>query len=280
MSARASTPPCLALISGSGMSGVADGFAVESTTPFDAIEGVGACTVAGHRGEVRWCRWGEARFAVVLGRRHLYEGEPRAMRRLFEALHAGGVRAVVVASAAGSLARDVAPGELVIVRDALDFQNRDRRTGAAARRRDAHGAAGRPVRRLTIDPGLSAALERACLAAGVRATRGVLACFAGPTYETPAEVEWSRFTGAALVTMSAAPEIAFANQLGMPVAVLTTITNFATGVGHSMPDHEDVVDIAGSACAGLARIILQLLETYRVEDDPHLGVYPSQREGV
>jgi len=265
---------CLAVVAGSGMSGVADGFAVESTTPFDAIEGVGPCTVAGHRGEVRWCRRGNRRFAVVLGRRHLYEREPVAMQRLIAWLGERGVTALVVASAAGSLTRHAVPGELVVVRDALDFQNRDRFTSPAWRRGNLQRAralneadALRPGGRIAVDPDLTHALETACRAAGVRAGRGVLACFSGPTYETPAEVEFAGFTGAALVTMSAAPEMAFAAALGMPVAAFAAITNFATGIGHARPDHAEVVEMAGRASAGLARVIAQLVDKYGVGPD-------------
>jgi xanthosine phosphorylase len=267
--------PYLAVVAGSGMSGLADAFEALSTTPFDAIEGVGPCTVAGHRGEVRWCRRAGRRVAVVLGRRHVYEGEPTAMLRVFERLREAGVTDVVVASAAGSLARDTAPGAVVIVRDALDFQNRDRLAAPARGRRAAPGAPGvalgRPAVRPRVDRGLTDALERACLDVAVRTTRGSLACFPGPTYETPSEVGLSGFTGAALVTMSAAPEVAFANALGMRVAVLATITNFATGIGHATPDHGDVLEIAGNATAGLSRAIAQLVDTYNVESDIPFG---------
>jgi len=237
----------LAVVAGSGMSGVAEAFEAEATVPFEAIEGVGACTVAGHPGEVRWCRAGAVRLALVLGRRHVYEGEPGAMFRLFEWLRDEGVTDVVVASAAGSLRREVRAGEFVVVWDVLDLQNRTPSSKAPLERRTA------------VDPGLTRALERACLAAGVRATRGVLACHAGPAYETPAEVTFSQRTGATLVTMSAAPEIAYAGALGMRVAALAAITNAATGIEHATPVHEEVIEAAGRASAGLARLISQLV---------------------
>lgn len=237
----------LAVVAGSGMSGVADAFEAESTVPFAAIKGVGACTVAGHPGEVRWCRAGAAHLALVLGRRHVYEGEPEGMLRLFEWLRGEGVSDIVVASAAGSLRREVRAGEFVVVWDVLDFQNRT-------------PSARTPLeRRTVVDPGLTRTLERACLAAGVRATRGVLACHAGPAYETPAEVTLSQRTGATLVTMSAAPEIAYAGALGMRVAALAAITNAATGIEHAAPEHEEVIEAAGRASAGLARLISQLI---------------------
>jgi xanthosine phosphorylase len=241
----------LAVVAGSGMSGVAEAFEAEATVPFEAIEGVGACTVAGHPGEVRWCRTGAAhpavRLALVLGRRHVYEGEPAAMFRLFEWLRDEGVTDVVVASAAGSLRREVRAGEFVVVWDVLDLQNRAPSSTAPLERRTA------------VDAALTRALETACLAAGVRTTRGVLACHTGPAYETPAEVTFSQRTGATLVTMSAAPEIAYAGALGMRVAALAAITNAATGIEHAAPEHGEVIEAAGRASADLARLISQLI---------------------
>lgn len=244
----------LAVIAGSGMGDAAGAFDVIDTVPFASIEGVGDCTVDGHRGEVAVC----ADVMFVLGRRHLYEGEPGAMRHLFRWMGDRGVNDVVVASAAGSLRGDIGPGEFVVVSDALDMQNRlPVRVDNATDRPPVP----RPPRAPGVHPILTAALEAAARRCGVGCRRGTLACLPGPTYETPAEVAMLQHTGADVVTMSAAPEILLAGECGMRVAALAAVTNPATGIGHAAPDHAEVLSHAARMGRDLGRIVRELIAT-------------------
>jgi purine-nucleoside phosphorylase len=110
-----------------------------------------------------------------------------------------------------------------------------------------------------IDPGLCKKVEAAAKRAGVTLRRGTIVCAAGPTYETPAEVRWLQELGADLATMSAAPEVDCAARLGLRSAVIAAVTNPATGISHSVPGHDEVVEQAGRVAAVLGRIIKQLI---------------------
>jgi xanthosine phosphorylase len=244
----------LAVIAGSGMGGVVEGFEVARTVAFTDLDGVGECTVVGHRGEIAICDG----VVIVLGRRHVYEGEPLAMRRLLRWVADQGANDLVVASAAGSLRSEVHPGEFVVCRDALDLQNRPPAAGTSAR------APSRPYSAPRVDADLTGDVEAAVRRAGVAYSRGTLVCLSGPTYETPAEVEMLQRTGASVVTMSAAPEIVFARDCGMRVAVLAAVTNHATGIGHAAPDHGDVLSRAGELGRKLGRIVRELIATKRI----------------
>jgi inosine/guanosine/xanthosine phosphorylase family protein len=247
-----------AVVAGSGMGALADGLDTVWTVPFSDIDGVGGCTVAGHSGEVRLCDIGGTRVLLALGRRHVYEGTPDAMRHLLRWMHGHGIGDVLITSAAGSLRRDIAPGRIVVVDDAIDLQNRCQFVA----RRDTHGrdygALQRHRRSLCVDAALTRQIEDAASRAGVAWLRGALACFSGPTYETPAEVTMAQRTGADVVTMSAAPEITAANECGMRVAALAAITNYATGLGDIAPDHADVLTSAQTMSRRMARIVREL----------------------
>lgn len=62
--------------------------------------------------------------------------------------------------------------------------------------------------------------------------------------KTPAEVRMARKMGADAVGMSTVPECIVANQEGMNVGGISTITNHATGVTGDPLSHEEVKETA------------------------------------
>jgi purine-nucleoside phosphorylase len=77
---------------------------------------------------------------------------------------------------------------------------------------------------------------------------------AGPSYETPAEIEFLRRAGATVVGMSVVPEAVAAAALGMRFLGLYCVTNV---VGASV-DHDDVVKVAGAFSAELGELLAGL----------------------
>ena len=260
-----------AVIAGSGLEGIGDRFEINDTVAFDDIDGLGACTVAGHAGRVLCCRSGQKEFFLVLGRRHVYEGGRYGMGRLIRWLAGRGAADLVVVSAAGALNKSFPPGVLVSVNGIIDLQNFPMLQSSvwAARgpaenpvQNTASAAAERGVGRphTVPSPRLTAAVRRAAETAGVPMGRGTLACCTGPAYETPAEVIYLRRLGADLATMSSAPEVYFARRAGLEVAVVGAVTNYATGIGAGAVEHAGVLENAAVMCEPLARIVANLIE--------------------
>ena len=261
----------LAIIAGSGMGELGYHLVTRltdvETISFGDIDGVGACTVDGHPGEVRIGRRGGIggrRIALVLGRRHAYEGGSLGMAPLMEWLAGRGLSNVVAVSAAGSLSGHLHPGELVVIKEIIDLQNRGLLQPAFRRLPARAGGRTQPARgggrTACISARLSGALEVAARRAGVALQRGVLACGAGPAYETPAEVRALQTAGADVATMSAAPEVQYAAELGMEIAIVAAITNRCTGIGSEPPDHVRVLEIAGTMCRVLEDMLSQVIE--------------------
>jgi inosine/guanosine/xanthosine phosphorylase family protein len=248
--AKAATPAKLAVVAGSGMGALADQATVDRRVPFADIDGVGACTVAGHAGEVREGTLDGRSCVWVLGRRHGYERQSAAMLRLVDWLAARGVTHLLVTAAAGALRQSLLPGEIVVARDVIDRQNR--RWSQAPR-------ADRPEARLALDPGLVAALECAATRAGVAWHRGTLVCGSGPAYETAAEVRYLQESAGDVATMSAAPEVIAANRIGLPVAIAALVTNPGTGIAPSVLSHTEVLDVGQRSVGQVGAIVRQLL---------------------
>ncbi len=262
--------PLLAIVAGSGMTALGDRFPCRQAVRFDQIEGVGACAVDGHAGEVRFC----AGLLLVLGRRHVYEDGGRGAEALVRYLASRGVRELISLSTAGGLHGGLPAGSIVLARGLLDLQYRGRIAprGAAPPTAEPLAGAGRTQgpagvgRAAAIRPALSrplsARLERAALSCGVPLTRGTVACLAGPTYESPAEIRALQAMGADVATMSSAPELFYAAGYGLELAVIAVVTNNAAagGVHAGQTDHRRVLAVATATCGALGDILEKLLE--------------------
>lgn len=233
----------LAVIAGSGLAALADVIDTRVVTPFTAIDGVGACAVEGHAGEVREGAVDGRPCLLVLGRRHGYEGALPAVGYLVAFLAGRGATDLLVTSAAGALCTTLLPGDLMVAHDLVDRQNRPPEAARARPR---------------LDRNLTAAVESAAMAAGVALHRGTVVCCAGPAYETVAEVGVLQGTGD-VATMSGAPEIAAAGAHGLRCAAVAMVTNPCTGIASAMPSHEEVLRVGSAASGKLAALVRQLI---------------------
>jgi purine nucleoside phosphorylase len=73
-------------------------------------------------------------------------------------------------------------------------------------------------------------------------------------YETAAEITLLRRMGVSVVTMSGAPEIAQCRDIGIRVASLALVTNWATGISVGPLAHDEVLAAARGAVGDLRRI--------------------------
>jgi purine-nucleoside phosphorylase len=82
----------------------------------------------------------------------------------------------------------------------------------------------------------------------------------GPTFETPAEIKQFRAMGADAVGMSTIPEAIVANALGMQIAGLSCICNWAAGISPTKLTHEDVNQVAAKAMPRMKQTITAFLK--------------------
>lgn len=243
-----------AFIAGSGMDPVASAMTTQREIRFDEIAGVGACGVEGHTGRVLEGTIGGRACTLVMGRRHVYEGDPAAVAHLVEWLVASGVTDLVMASAAGALHRRLGAGDLVVARDVIDLQNREHLVRVAG----SASAGNVNAERLGIHRGLAGEVERAATAARVSWQRGTIVCGVGPAYETKAEVRMLQDWGD-VATMSSAPELASASRLGIRAAAVALVTNPCTGVASARPNHQEVLEVGRRMAVGLVSVFEQLI---------------------
>jgi purine-nucleoside phosphorylase len=258
---RSAETPKAGLILGSGL-----GPFVERTRgrdiPYTAIEGFPRPTVEGHAGTLRL----GGSVAVMAGRFHFYEGFSMddLVLPVF-VLHGLGVRTLIVTNAAGGIRRDYAPGQLVLIRDHINLIGSNplrgpNPEGFGPRFPDMSEAYSRRLRELAKRRAAAPASRGGAALDGGQLAEGVYAAFAGPTYETPAEVRMAEAMGADLVGMSTVPEVIAARYLGIEVLGISMVTNMAAGILDQPLSHEEVVQTAAGVIPRLAVLLEGVLE--------------------
>ena len=252
---RTQSSPRVGLILGSGLGVLAEGVAWEASIPTADIPGLPRSTVAGHSGRLLLGRWAGRAVAVLQGRSHLYEGySAEEVTRTVRLLAALGAKALVVTNAAGGITPRMAPGSLMLIEDQVNLQARAplRGSGLEAGPR---GLTARPL----YSADLLAKSMRAATVAGVRAERGVLGVALGPSYETPAEIRMLERMGADAVCMSTAVEVSMASSLGVPVAGISCVTNWAAGKSSRKLSHEEVTGAVQAVAPALKQLLERLI---------------------
>ncbi len=248
----------VAAVLGSGLAEALPESVSGPTARFEDLVALGVCAVPGHPGRLRRCAVGGRPALVFQGRRHVYEGLAPAQAAFPVRLAAVlGARLVVLLSAVGGGAEGAGVGSWVLVEDHLNLTGRNPLEGVRTDR-------GPPFVDLTgtYRADLFPSLRERLTPRGIALSRGVLAAFAGPTYETPAEVRMARLLGAATVGMSTMLEAVWARFLGLDVLALGLVVNPAAGLGVEALDHRDVVRRSEEGAAQAAIVLEEAVRAW------------------
>jgi xanthosine phosphorylase len=193
------------------------------------------------------------------GRLHLYEGtDYEAIRILVRIVKLLGCETLLVTCAAGSLNPDVAPGELMMINDHINFHPGNPLSGPND---DSFGP-----RFVSMDDAYNSILqelmEEAANKLNIPLERGVYLCTLGPSFETPAEIRAFKILGADAVGMSVVPEVIIARHCGLRVACVAAITNAAAGMSEEKISHEGTLHFGEIAARKLVKLIPAFIKEY------------------
>ena len=248
--------PKVAVVLGSGLGAFGDEVEIVTAISYSDLPGFPQPTVRGHAGRLLLGRVGPTPVAVLQGRAHYYEfGRADEMKVPINTMAELGCETLLLTNAAGSLKLDMPPGSLMVITDHINFTGVNPLFGLGQDRQfvdmvDAY------------DPKLAAALLAAAKEAGVTCHDGVYIWFCGPSFETPAEIRAARTLGADAVGMSTAPETILARHVGMKVAGLSVMTNYAAGLVPGGIGHDQTISVAGKAAGDVRRVLRRFLEKY------------------
>ena len=251
--------PQTAIVLGSGLGSFADTLLEAVATPYGELPHWPASKVVGHAGRLVIGTVAGKRVAALAGRVHLYEGHDaatvvfatRVMGRL-------GVKQILLTNAAGGINLGFSAGALMLIDDHINLLGANPLAGE----NDDRFGPRFPDMSEVYSRRLRTIAEEVAAARGIPLTRGVYLAWAGPSYETPAEIRFFRTIGADAVGMSTVPEAIAARHMGLDVLGISCITNMAAGVLPQPLAHDEVMETAqrvrGSFVALLEGIVERL----------------------
>jgi len=230
--------PSIAVLTGTGMTGIDEIGDVIHEIPYEDIPHFPTATVKSHAGILKLLKCNDKFILLFSGRFHYYEGYNGAdvcfpiylMKTL-------GVTQVIMTNASGGLNETYHTGDIILVKDHLNFMG-------------SNPLVGKNDDRLGLRfPDLSQVYSQSMRDAfktimGSSYQEGVYAAMMGPSLETPAEYKFLNFVGADMVGMSTVPEVIAAAHANIDVAVLSVISNMCyPAVASSETTIEDVIKV-------------------------------------
>ena len=244
-----------AIILGSGMSGFDENFKHEFSIDYSEIPNFIKPTVEGHSGKLSIIEFGGKLTAVLSGRAHYYEGydisEIVLPTRVLAHL---GIKTLILTNAAGGIAENYLPGDIVNIKDHINLTGNNPLIGKNIEELGPRF----PDMTNTYDENLRD-LAKNTANKLFEYKDGVYAWFTGPTYETPSEIKFAQSIGADLVGMSTVPEAIVARHSGVKVSAFSLVTNLAAGISKDPLSHDEVIETANIAKNKLQSFMEQFL---------------------
>lgn len=251
------------IILGSGMSGFEKNYEIIHQVSYSDIPNFLQPSIEGHSGTLSIVEI-EGRYTAILsGRAHYYEGYPIQELvipvRTFSSL---GAKNLILTNAAGGISPNYNPGDIVSITDHINLTGDNPLIG---KNLDDFGPR---------FPDMSEVYSKQFQQLAEKIAQnhfefktGIYAWFTGPTYETPAEVNFAKKIGADLVGMSTVPEAIVAKHAGMKVSAFSLVTNLAAGISDSPLDHNEVIEIAELSKAKLQTFMKEFLSQINISNN-------------
>jgi len=243
---RINIRPRIAIICGSGLGTLADAVEDKVEFPYNEIPHFPVSTVPGHAGKLVVGHLGQVPVVCMKGRFHFYEGYPlwkcampvRVMKLM-------GIEILIATNAAGGLNPDYNVGDVMILKDHVNFPGFAGHHALTGPNDDRFGTRFPPMNQ-AYDKNLRALAKQVAEELGMEdfIRDGVYAFLGGPSFETVAELRLLRMVGVDAVGMSTVPEVITARHCGMRCLSFSLITNEAiTDYDvEAEASHEEVVE--------------------------------------
>jgi purine-nucleoside phosphorylase len=258
---RAQLRPEIGLVLGSGLGGLADTLENRVVIPYSDIPGWPRSTVHGHSGNLVIGYLEGKPVVAQQGRAHYYEGyELQQVTFPIRVMHSLGVKTVILTNAAGGLNQSYRVGDLMLIKDHINFVGMAGHNPLSGPNDDSIGPRF-PGMVQTYDHQLRLTARQVAQEAGITLHEGVYVCLAGPNYETPAEIRMLRIIGGDAVGMSTGHEVLVARHAGMRVMAYSGITNECIDSVETELEtsHEEVLDAGAILVPKLTAILRGVL---------------------
>lgn len=221
---RSGVKPEFGLILGSGLGVLAEEVENATIIPYQEIPHFPTSTAPGHAGNLVLGTLSGKNVVMMQGRFHTYEGYSQQQVTLpIAVMKELGVHTLVVTCAAGGLNYNFKAGDLMVIRDHINFTGSNPLVGPND---DAVGPRF-PVMFDAYTPELRTLAHEVALSQGLRLHEGVHTGITGPVFFTPAELRMLMQWGSDTIGMSTVPEVIMAVHRGLKVLGLALVSDIA-----------------------------------------------------
>lgn len=249
--------PKVGLILGSGLGTLADSIEPVASFDYQDLPGFFVSTVAGHAGKLVLGYLQGMAVVCMKGRVHLYEGATfEQMRTPIRTMKNLGVTDLLITNAAGVLNTDIAPGSVVMIKDQINLTGVNVLVGP----NDASYGPRFSGMEEAFNPLLRQLFQKVAKRHGITLPDGIYCGVMGPTYETPAEIQFYKKIGGDLVGMSTVHEVMVARHCGLRVGALSAVSNYAAGLSPQKVNHEEVLIFSDQAADAMTKLVLGVLD--------------------
>jgi len=248
--------PDIAIILGSGLGDFASSVNIKHSIDTEELPGYPRSTVEGHSGKIIFAEVEGKKLLLFKGRIHFYEGY-----KIYECVlpvfivHQLNCKQLLITNAAGGINRNFSPGDLMLANSFNSINIKKELT-------DLIGISTIEMKQSFSDfpsTKLNNLIKKAAVDEKIKLKEGTYWYLKGPSYETPAEINMMYGLGADAAGMSTVHEVVFSASLGIDVAAISCITNFAAGISSTKLSHKEVTETANRVKGKFERLVKKII---------------------
>ncbi len=251
--------PDVGIVLGTGLGNFIDEVEIINELDYEEIPNFPISTVEFHKGKLIYGRYGDKNLILMQGRFHYYEGYSfRDLTFPVRVLKLLGIKYLILSNACGSMNPEIKKASLMVLDDHINLLPGNPLVG---KNYDEMGPRF-PDMSQPYSLEMNKVFHQVAKERNIELFEGIYVAVAGPNLETRAEYRFLRGIGADVVGMSTVPEVIVANQVGLPCAAISVITDECD------PDHleaaniEDILKHAATAEVHLINLLKGFIEKY------------------
>jgi purine-nucleoside phosphorylase len=248
--------PQTGIVLGTGLGKMVNEIEIITEIDYSEIPYFPLSTVESHTGRLIYGKIGSRMVLAMQGRFHYYEGYSlqevtfpiRVMKQL-------GIQELLLSNAAGALNLNFTKGDLMILDDHINFIPDNPLRG---KNHDDLGPRF-PDMSQPYSMTINKKLESIALKEKIKIQKGVYVAVMGPNLETRAEYRmFAQFADA--VGMSTVPEVIVANQMELPCAAISVLTDECDPDNLKPAVLEDILEVAANSEIKLTKLFVELIK--------------------
>lgn len=251
--------PEYGIILGSGLGSLIGDIEIEFTLPYSAIPNFPVSTVQGHKGALVFGTIGDKKVVAMQGRFHFYEGySMKEVTFPVRVLRYLGVKKLIVSNASGGVNPSYRIGEIVIIKDHINFTPEHPLRGENDERFGPRFVnMSEPYSRKMIVKAKELAAQL-----NIEVKDGIYLGLQGPSFETLAEYKMVKILGADCVGMSTVSEVIVARHMDLETFGISVITDIGDEDNIDTISHDEVLEAAQKAEPNVRKLIKELILKY------------------